>query len=326
MMNWETAKRRLEDYWRSRGLTPQTIRVRLRLLDDFLAHTGDQAPENIPTARVYTWASPERYASNTVALYLKTLKGIMRDLWQLNLCAWTPLCTLKTQPARRRKRAPLDIEELGKISDLLYSLGNDRRAVYERLLFTLLVTWAPRASEICGLRWTNVRWQQRCVSFHQAKSGAPRELALTPDLENSLLAWYRVSGCPTWIFRFAPHPSTGYEKAPHRETLYRLIRRWFADAGLDRREAGTHLFRHTLATRCYEATKDMAQVRDVLGHSRTATTERYVHTPGPRADVAARMTEALVRRPENVITLAGRRAAGRPDAAGKDGKSGDEHE
>ena len=57
-----------------------------------------------------------------------------------------------------------------------------------------------------------------------------------------------------------------------RTRLYRLLKKHKLKG------VSLHRFRHTFATRLFEATVDIKYIQELLGHSSLKVTERYVHT------------------------------------------------
>jgi integrase/recombinase XerD len=61
-----------------------------------------------------------------------------------------------------------------------------------------------------------------------------------------------------------------------RETVWRVVRKAAAGAGLDR-DISPHTLRHTFATHLVEGGADLAAVQELLGHVDISTTEIYTH-------------------------------------------------
>ncbi|MBA3689451.1 MAG: site-specific tyrosine recombinase XerD [Chloroflexi bacterium] len=73
-----------------------------------------------------------------------------------------------------------------------------------------------------------------------------------------------------------------------RESVWRLVRRWAAAAGVEARVT-PHTFRHSFATHLLEGGADLRVVQTLLGHASISTTQLYTHLTGERLrDVYAR--------------------------------------
>ena len=75
----------------------------------------------------------------------------------------------------------------------------------------------------------------------------------------------------------------------HENHVQRCIREAIHKAGITRK-ASSHTFRHTFATSLVERGYDIKKIAEVMGHSTTEITERYLHV---RKDSAAQMISPL---------------------------------
>jgi integrase len=132
------------------------------------------------------------------------------------------------------------------------------RAVKDFIVFGL--NTGMRKSEILSLEWKNVSLEQRAILVTMTKSGKNREIPIN-DILYSLLA--RLRG------------SNGGERMFPYTNVYWSFKKAARLAGIP--EVRLHDLRHTFATRLIESGVDIITVRDLLGHSQSAVTERYTH-------------------------------------------------
>lgn len=117
-----------------------------------------------------------------------------------------------------------------------------------------------RKSEILSLEWKNVSLEQRVILVTMTKSGRNREIPINDALYSLLVRLHSTNGNG----RMFPY-----------ENVYWSFKKAARLAGIP--EVRLHDLRHTFATRLIESGVDIITVRDLLGHSQSAVTERYTH-------------------------------------------------
>jgi integrase len=122
--------------------------------------------------------------------------------------------------------------------------------------------------------------------IQQRKTGRPVQFEITAFTRQAVHEWIRQAGLGSGDYLF---PSR-LHGSPHICTRQyaRMLRSWLKDAGLDWTEYGTHSIRRTKATLIYSRTKKLRAVQLLLGHSRLASTVRYL---GIDVDDALEMSE-----------------------------------
>lgn len=160
--------------------------------------------------------------------------------------------------------------------------GNDRTQVVSPDLETALYRWLTanrdpritlciktlvetgfRKSELWKLRPEQVGNEVITLEKEQTKTGASRVVPLAPDLATPLRAMIAAGAVPS----------------PYQ--VYRAFKQAVKACG-GHEELTLHSLRHTRGTRLIEAGVDSLIVAQLLGHSDTSTTKRYVH---PDTDV-----------------------------------------
>jgi Site-specific recombinase XerD len=131
-----------------------------------------------------------------------------------------------------------------------------------------------RASDITGLKLTDIAWDERTISTHQQKSGRFLKLPMPVDVGNSLYQ-YITNGRPPMV--------SEYVFISHRVPYSRLGTGSCCSALnniLDKQKHGFHLTRKTFATRLLISKTNTDTIADSLGHKDNSTVMKYLATDG----------------------------------------------
>jgi integrase/recombinase XerD len=148
-----------------------------------------------------------------------------------------------------------------------------------------MVEMGLRASEVSGLQLKDIDWRRSLLRVRDAKNLRERVLPL-PYGPGRAIACYLRHGrpCTTEGAVFVRH------RVPHGapltpELVRGAMRRAYARAGFPTHWSGTHLLRHTAATRMHQHGTSLKEIADVLGHRSIDTSAIYtkVNLPALRA-------------------------------------------
>jgi integrase len=192
--------------------------------------------------------------------------GVTRLGWALPNPAATAM--LREPEGRVRWLTPEQAEAL------LTAAGRERtRAPHLAPLITLALHTGMRRGEMLGLEWSRVDLKRNLIYLEamHTKAGKRRSVALNHTAREALLAQarFRAAHCPDarWVFCTKEGEPIGN------------VRRSFDTACRRAKIMDFHFhdLRHTCAAWLIQAGVSITQVRDVLGHSTVAMTERYAH-------------------------------------------------
>lgn len=130
-----------------------------------------------------------------------------------------------------------------------------------------------RCHEVASLKLDDINWYNGVVDLHRNKSRCEAQLPL-PDRAGRAIVDYLRNGRPVttsrsiFVFHRAPL-GAGVENT----TVRGAIRRAFSRANLSWN--GTHILRHTMATRMVQSGASLKEVADVLRHRDINTTRIY---------------------------------------------------
>jgi site-specific recombinase XerD len=130
-----------------------------------------------------------------------------------------------------------------------------------------------RCHEVASLKLGDIHWHEGIVDLHHNKSRREAQLPL-PDRTGRAIVDYLRNGRPAttcrsiFVFHRAP-----FGCGVANTTVRGAIRRAFSRAGLS--WTGTHILRHTIATKMVQSGATLKEVADVLRHRDIDTTRIY---------------------------------------------------
>ena len=184
-----------------------------------------------------------------------------------------------------QKVVPLRLKEIWAIRIRL-QLG---KRIRERAMFNLAVDSKLRSCDLVKLRVRDIthgdRVAARAITMQQ-KTQRPVQFEITEQTRETVAGWIRHAGLRPEDFLFPSRVRT----SPHLSTRQyaRIVRGWIREIGLDAAAYGTHTLRRTKASLIYRRTKNLRAVQLLLGHTKLASTVRYL---GIEVDDALEMAE-----------------------------------
>jgi site-specific recombinase XerD len=141
----------------------------------------------------------------------------------------------------------------------------------DRALFLVMLRCGLRVSEAARLKLEHIDWEQQALHIVQGKGRKDRRVYLSPDALASLqqcLAQHpgaRAQGYIFWNRKRAQQPLSV-------KAIQKKMERYAKAAGIT---ASCHSLRHTFASNLLEHGAEVVTIRDFLGHSQIASSERY---------------------------------------------------
>jgi site-specific recombinase XerD len=163
----------------------------------------------------------------------------------------------------------------------------------------LLLTYrhGMRASEVCGLKLSDVDLKTQTITFQRAK-GSMKSMQPLDKLAGQPLMNERAA-LRLWLADRAERqdPSDSLFVSQKGGALkpngfWRLFKSVCADAGINGRSC--HSLKHTRASLMIQGGANLSDVRQQLGHVSLSSTLRYVHSTDEQAAKAARRAEANI--------------------------------
>jgi integrase len=143
-------------------------------------------------------------------------------------------------------------------------------------MLLMLASYGMGSAEVVSLRLDDFDWKAKILRVRRPKTGIAIELPLLPAVARAVAEYLR---------RGRPAPSMTREvflsiAMPHRPTtssaLRHQVRKYASRAGIPADLRGSHVFRHSHATRQIDLGASPKIVSDILGHRSPASTSTYV--------------------------------------------------
>ena len=267
------------------GLAPTTCRVRSRYVRGFLDDLfGDQPLAfkriNANSLICFITGQSRYYQPATLGALACALRSYLRFLQFTGIIPATLATAIPTPPNWRLAALRPSLDE-----DALVRFWNafDRSTAIGKRDYAMarcLADLALRCHEVAGLRLDAIDWRAGVLRLEQTKNHRVDLLPLPQTTAQALIDYLRQA-----------RPSTSsravfvYHRAPRGEgvrktTVRGAIRRAFGRAGLS--WSGTHILRHTAATRMLQGGTSLKAIADVLRHRSIDTTLIYTKVDLPQ--------------------------------------------
>jgi site-specific recombinase XerD len=141
----------------------------------------------------------------------------------------------------------------------------------DRALFLVILRCGLRVSEVAQLRLDHLDWEQQALQVVQGKGRKERRVYMSPDAVASVqqcLAQHpgaQAQGYVFWNRKRVQQPLSV-------KAIQKKMERYAKAAGII---ASCHSLRHTFASNLLEHGAEVVAIRDFLGHSQIASSERY---------------------------------------------------
>ena len=275
------------------GVAIATQTYRLRYVGEFLHDlfaNGEIAPSLITSLRVYKYicSRVQRCKAGTASVIAGSIKSYLKYLVLQGKLSSSLLYSIPRIPNWRLSSCPAVLSD-AEVRDLLAAFDQGKASEKRDLAMALcMLDLGLRAGEVAGLTVEDLDPHAMTVLVRRTKSRRDRELPLSAGCGKAILAYLRkgrpASAHPQLFLRHTVPVGTPM----NTENVRGAMRRAYARAGFPETWTGTHLLRHTAATRIQSAGASLKEIADVLGHQSIDTTMIYT-----KLDLRALQTVAL---------------------------------
>jgi len=177
---------------------------------------------------------------------------------------------------RKQEKLP-SVYTVSEISGMLDNIDRSNgQGKRDYAILMLLSRYGLRASDICQLKFENIRWEENKIIINQYKTGNRLELPLLKEAGEAIIDYLKygrqVSTLPN-IFLLLTSPYGQMCSG----TIYDAVNKAMRSAGVKpgKRRHGSHIFRHSLASLLLEEQTILPVISDVLGHTSSGSTKTY---------------------------------------------------
>lgn len=262
------------------GAADETITCRTRYAREFLA---SQTARGGPSPRTWTvnhvmqfamgfFARCKRSSAQTAA---SSLRGFLRYLHSRNLCDERLIHAVPHIPQRRHEGLPrvMTEEQIRLFLDSFNRTNATGRRDYAMALY--MVELGLRVSEVVAIQLNDIDWRDGTVRVKSSKGRRVRLLPLSDRIGKATVSYIKT-GRPKSSHRhvFLRHTlPVGFPAT--RCTVRRAICRAYERSGFSVTWTGTHILRHTAATRLLQRGASLKEIADLLGHRSIDTSAIY---------------------------------------------------
>lgn len=135
-----------------------------------------------------------------------------------------------------------------------------------------------RASDICGMTFSNIKWEQNLIILVQQKTQKLIELPLLDEIGNAIIDYLKYGRPSSELSNVFLKLYPPYQRLAE-PTLHSIVSFYLNLAGIDNvseKKHGPHALRHSLAGFLLEKKTPIPVISEVLGHKNTESTKSYL--------------------------------------------------
>jgi len=268
MKNLKSIDKQIDEYLNYcenvRRMSEQTLHGKRWICREFLKTIKIDSLSELSNKHINEWIAEQTArgcSGRTINSRLVNLVAMLRYFQDMGISfpklKLRLIIKCKEQPPRRVYYTREQIEQVLRYADHL-----------EWLLIKLCFDCGLRISELRNLRLMNLNG--RMVTFI-GKGSKARESYMSKEAKNRLDDWIQRNRISDFIWVRTP----GKNEPMSIEDIRYLMRKPFYQAGF--KNFYPHALRHSFATDIQKHGASLMETKEMLGHARIETTERYVH-------------------------------------------------
>ena len=268
------------------GLASETQQYRARYAQEFLNSRFPKGKLKLKELKPQDAAQfvadyAVRCKRSSAQVAASALRSFLRFLHMRGFCDATLVRAVPSIPLWKLSSLPKTMteEQLHCFLDTFDRSTSTGRRDYALALS--MVRLGLRVSEVSKLKLQDMDWRNGRLRIHSAKRRRSRELPLPRDVGSAIASYVKSgrpnSSCNSLFLRHTVPVGTSVS----RELVRGVIRRAYKRSGCSSSWTGTHVLRHTAATRLHQHGASLKEIADLLGHRSIDTSMIYTKVDVP---------------------------------------------
>ncbi len=258
--------------------SPQPIKEYKREIERFLSYLQQ---ENLPYDAlqmpdvedyIFSIDASERTRNRA----LSSVKSFYRFMVSRGILVSDPAKPVKS--IRIKRKNPVFLSEDEYLS-LFHHLDGEDGFIQERdrVMIALLLTTGIRVSELVHISFKNISLDRSGrITLEVLRKGQEMDFIYLNSQVTALFSSYlqkrqQISVDSDRVF-------LSYRLGTlERSAVYRLVRKYLGQCGIEKNKRGPHILRHTFATTLMKKDVSLFKIKELMNHKNISTTEKYLH-------------------------------------------------
>ena len=251
------------DYMYAMNYSVSSIRNYVSAFNLFLRFNEYQSPDTLTERQIIRHLAmkmEQGFSTSSVNMIINALQFYFRMVLHRDVFE------IKLPRPRKEDKIPV-VLSFGECSRIFEQVENPKH----KLLLLLGYGAGLRRSEIVGLKWVDILFDDHKIIVRQSKGNKDRVVMLPYSIVAYLEDYRRLYPPDEWVF-------AGQYKGEALSTssVQAVMRKAVEKAGLEKK-ASVHTLRHSFATHLLENGTDIRYIQQLLGHTNIKTTMVYTH-------------------------------------------------
>jgi site-specific recombinase XerD len=263
-----------------RSLGERTLKAKSILIKQFLLYLEDQKISSLWDVRVddvYKYLLTKgKHAISTRESILYALRDALRFFAASGICKneLGGLFPHISTHADRPVPTCFSADELRIITSAVDRKSSIGKRDYAIILLAAFL--GMRAGDISHLRFSSIKWASESIEFTQSKTSHYLQLPLLPELKFALLDYLKNARPKSESdFVFVKHRAP-YTSFCESNCFHHVLKKYLSDVDLKGRKHGLHSLRFSVAGNMLLNGTPITTICNVLGHTYSDTTKRYL--------------------------------------------------